>query len=232
VFAPVAALTWELEASAWPYLAGSVALEIAYLALLATAYARADLTFVYPIARGSAPVFALVVSVTLLGAALGGWQIAGVLAVAAGILLVRGVRGGGEARDLLLALAVGACVAGYTLVDHGGLEHGSPIAYFELVAVLTAIPYLSFLAARGGTAPLRRAANARTLLVGVAMFGGYALALAALERAEAAPVAALRETSVVMAAIAAVALRRERAGAARLAGAAAVVAGAAAIALG
>ena len=64
------------------------------------------------------------------------------------------------------------------------------------------------------------------------MFAAYALALAALERAEAAPVAALRETSVVMATLAAVALGRERAAARAVAGAVAVVAGAAAIALG
>ena len=65
------------------------------------------------------------------------------------------------------------------------------------------------------------------------MFVAYALTLAALERAEAAPVAALRETSVVMATLAAAALGRERAAAARrIAGAVAVVAGAAAIALG
>jgi drug/metabolite transporter (DMT)-like permease len=64
------------------------------------------------------------------------------------------------------------------------------------------------------------------------MFAAYALALAALERADAAPVAALRETSVVMAALAAIALGRERLPARRLAGAVVVVAGAAAIALG
>ena len=72
----------------------SGALEFVYFGLLATAYSRADLTFVYPVARGSAPVIVLVVSVAALGAAVSGLQAAGVLAVAAGVLLVRGLAAG------------------------------------------------------------------------------------------------------------------------------------------
>jgi drug/metabolite transporter (DMT)-like permease len=78
---------------------------------------------------------------------------------------------------------------------------------------------------------LRVAATPRAAIAGLAMFGAYALALAALETAEAAPVAALRETSVVMAAAAAVLLAREHVPPRRLAGAGAVVAGVALIAL-
>ena len=97
VFAPVAALTWDVDAAAWPYIAASAALELVYFGLLASAYQRADLSFVYPIARGAAPVMVLVVSVAVLGAALSTGEAAGVLAVAAGVLLVRGV-GAGAAR--------------------------------------------------------------------------------------------------------------------------------------
>ena len=56
LFAPVAALTWDVDASAVPWIAASALLEIAYFALLTTAYSRSDLTLVYPVARGSAPV--------------------------------------------------------------------------------------------------------------------------------------------------------------------------------
>ena len=84
LFAPLAIATWHLESAALPFLAGSIALELAYLVLLAAAYARADLTFVYPAARGSAPVVVLFVSVVFLGAAPGVVQVAGVLAVALG----------------------------------------------------------------------------------------------------------------------------------------------------
>jgi drug/metabolite transporter (DMT)-like permease len=232
LFAPAALLTWNVGGEAIPYVLGSAALELVYFGLLAAAYSRADLTFVYPIARGSAPVIVLVVSGAFLGVALGAAQVAGVLAVAAGVLLIRGVPHGGDRTTLLLALAVGACIAGYTLVDDHGLEHAAALSYFELVVVLVAVPYAAAVATRGGTGALRRAATGRALVAGAGMFGAYALTLAALELAEAAPVAALRETSVVMAALAALVLRREPEPGRRLAGAAVVFAGAAAIALG
>jgi drug/metabolite transporter (DMT)-like permease len=226
LFAPVAALTWDVEAGAVPYLAGSAALELVYFGLLATAYSRAGITFVYPVARGSAPVLVLAGS-AVLGVALTLGQVAGVLAIAAGVLLVRGV-GHGDRTALLLALGVGAAIAGYTLVDDHGLDHAGALAYFECVLVLVALPY----AAVVGAPAVRAALGWRAVATGTGMFVAYALTLAALERAEAAPVAALRETSVVMATVAAVALGRERAAARAVLGAAAVVCGAAAIALG
>jgi drug/metabolite transporter (DMT)-like permease len=232
VFAPVAALTWDVGAEAVPYVLASAVLELAYFALLAAAYARADLTFVYPVARGVAPVLVLVVSVAALGVGLGAGQVLGVLAVAAGVLLVRGVSRAEDPRALLLALGVSGCIAAYTLVDDAGLEHAAAVPYFEAVLLLSAVPYAAAVARSRGRAALRRAATARAAVAGVGMVGAYVLTLAALELAEAAPVAALRETSVVMAALAAVALGREPAPARRLAGAAVVVAGVAAIALG
>ena len=108
----------------------------------------------------------------------------------------------------MLALGVGACIAGYTLIDDRGLHHAGAMPYFECVTVLMAIPYAA--AVRTGTArAIRAAVSWRAGVMGVAMFVAYALTLGALELAEAAPVAALRETSVVMAAIAAAAMGRE-----------------------
>ena len=66
MFAVPAALTWRVEAEAWPYIAASAVLELAYFALLAAVYSRADLSFAYPIARGSAPVLVLLISVIVL----------------------------------------------------------------------------------------------------------------------------------------------------------------------
>ena len=91
--------------------------------------------------------------------------------------------------------------------------------------------YATAVAVSRGAGALRAAATPRAAVAGLAMFGAYALALAALEIAEAAPVAALRETSVVMATAAAALAARERVPPRRLAGAVAVVAGVAAIAL-
>src|SRR4051794_6833973 len=91
VFTPVAVLTWNLDSGVWPYVAASAALEIAYFALLARAYDRGDISLVYPIARGSPPVLVAVFSVALLGVALHALTVLGVLLVAGGVLLVRGV---------------------------------------------------------------------------------------------------------------------------------------------
>ncbi|HET8950278.1 MAG TPA: EamA family transporter [Solirubrobacteraceae bacterium] len=227
LFAPVAALTWDVDGAALPYVLASGTLELVYFGLLATAYSRADLTFVYPIARGSAPVIVLLVSVAVLGVAISGLQAAGVLAVAAGVLLVRGLHRGRGA-DLALAVAVGACIAAYTLVDDHGLHHAAPIGYLALVILVAAVPYAAIV----GPAAMRRAVSRRAVLAGAGMFGAYCLALGALELAEAAPVAALRETSVVMAAVGAAVWGRSRVPVARVLGACVVVAGAAAIALG
>ncbi len=68
VFAPVALVRWRLEPAALPYVAGSSALEVLYLALLATAYSVAAMGFVYPIARGSGPVLVLVAGAVVAGA--------------------------------------------------------------------------------------------------------------------------------------------------------------------
>jgi uncharacterized membrane protein len=229
-FAPLAALSWDVRAAAAPYAAASVALELAYLALLATAYQRAPLSVVYPVARGAAPVIVLGVSVLALGASLPEGAIAGVLAVGCGVLLVRGTARG--ARGTALGLAVALCIAAYTLVDNAALAHAAPVPYLEAVMAPTALLYLAGVAALRGPRALRAELRPATVLAGLGMFGAYALALAALARAAAAPVAAVRESSVVIATALAAAVLRERVGGRRWAGAALVVAGIAAIAIG
>ena len=95
-FAPVAALTWRVEWAAVPYIGASATAELAYFALLAAAYRRYDLSVVYPIARGAAPVLVLVVAVVATSAQASALEVAGVAIVAVGIMLVRGVHVGGR----------------------------------------------------------------------------------------------------------------------------------------
>jgi len=228
-FAPVAALTWDVRAGAVPYIVASSALELAYLAMLATAYQRAPLSVVYPVARGTAPVLVLAISVLVLGASLPAAAIGGVLTVGTGVVLVRGSSRG--ARGTVLGLGVAVCIAGYTLVDKAGLDHASAIAYLDLVMLPTAAIYLAVAAALRGPRALVAELRGPTVLAGLGMFGAYALALAALARAEAAPVAAVRESSVVIATALAAVVLHERVERRRWAGAVLVVAGVAAIAL-
>lgn len=229
LFAPAAALTWDVEASAVPFIAGSAALELAYFALLAAAYRRAELTLVYPVARGSAPVLVIPLAAAALGVVPSALQGGGVALVAAGIVLVRGGRARGGAAGAAFALLIGACIAGYTLLDQQGVEHASALAYLELVLVPVAIASASVVAARGGVGALRREVRLRSAATAGAMFGAYALVLLALRLAPAAPVAAVREASVLIAVALAAVVLRERVTPMRAAGAVLVVAGVAVI---
>ena len=231
LFALPAALTWRVEAGAWPYVAASAAFELGYVATLAGALRRGDLSVVYPLARGSAPVLVLLVSAGVLGAATSAWQVVGIALVAAGVLLVRGMRKPGDPTVIALALACGACIAGYTVVDAHGLDHASALPYLWVVMALTAGAYLPLIVRARGSAALRRALRPETCVAAVMFFGAYLLVLAALRLAEPGPVAAVRETSVVIAAALGALVLREPVTRARAAGALVVVAGAAVIAL-
>ncbi len=231
VFAPVAALTWHVDAAAVPYALASVALELCYFAMLAAAYQRGPLTVVYPVARGAAPVLVTAFTAVFLGVSLAVAQILGVLLVAGGIMLVRGLGSTSRRGDIALALATAAAIAAYTLVDKQALEHADPLAYLELVIAPTAAIYLAVTIRISGADRVRRAAGGAAALAGVGMFGAYALTLAALQRANAAPVAAVRETSIVIAAALAATLTHERVGPVRASGAALVCAGIALLAL-
>jgi drug/metabolite transporter (DMT)-like permease len=181
---------------------------------------------VYPLARGAAPVLVLAVSVVFLSAAFPALAALGVVAGGAGVRRVRGGSAGAGA-DAWLALAVGACIAGYTLVDNEGLRHADPLPYLWLVLVVPAVAYAASL----GRARVGEALGWRTLAAGVGMFAAYALTLAALRLAAAAPVAAVRETSIVVGVALGALVLHEPVGKARFAGASIIVLGVAAIAL-
>jgi len=231
-FAPVAAATWHLSSQALPYAAGSAVLELLYLGMLARAYQQGELTFVYPVARGSAPLLILLFSVSVLGLSIHVAAVIGVCLVAAGVLLVRG--GGARPRDMRFALAIGASIAAYTLLDKQGLKHARPLPYLVLVIGIPALVYVPLLAWRRSPAALKAELNAASLAAGLGMLGAFGLALAAIRLAPSSSLAgvqAVRESSVVIAALLARAVLAERVTGRRLAGAAAVAAGVAAIAL-
>ena len=158
-------------------------------------------------------------------------QVAGVALVATGVVVVGGAgQHGGRARRRLRP-GGRACIAAYTLVDKAGLEHARPIAYLELLLTCSVLPYLLALASLGRGRALRSELGPTSVAIGVLAFAAYALVLAALRIAPAAPVAAVRESSVVIAALLAAALLDEPVGPRRLGGAALVTIGICAIAL-
>ncbi len=229
VFLPVTVAAWHAEAGVWPWLLGSGFLEIAYFALLATAYRRAPLSVVYPVARGGAPVLVLLIGIVALGHGTSWSQAIAVLLVVLGVLSVRGVRHT-DPGAVAFGVAIASCIAGYTLVDKQGVTHAGPIPYLELSMAGPAIVYSGAVIRVKGAAAVRAAAGPATVVAGVATFVAYALVLAALQRASAASVAAVRETSVVVATALAAFVLKERVGPGRVAGAALVVAGVALLA--
>lgn len=220
LFAPVAAFTWDVERDVWPWALGSGAFELAYIALLAYAYERSEMSVVYPVARGLAPV--VVLGVTFASVTLA--EAGGVIVIAAGVLLVRGARNA-ERRGVALGVSIAACIAGYTLLDDRGIEHADPFGYLELVVGVPGLAYLAWMWRRRGGAALRAEVGAATAIAALASFGAYALVLLALRIEDAAPVAAARETSVVVAVALAAVFLRERVTRARAAGSLLVVGG-------
>jgi drug/metabolite transporter (DMT)-like permease len=230
-FAPVAALTWEWDAAVWPYIATTSALQLSYFLLLTAAYRGHEFSVVYPVARGSAPVLVLVVGVLFLGTSTSAGQTAAVGIVALGILLVRGLSQRAAPGAVLFGLAIAACIAGYTLIDKDGIRYAGPIPYNEVAMTAPTLVYAASVVARKGLAALRAELNGTSVVAGLATFGAYALVLAALERGPAAPVAAVRETSIVIATGLAALFLRERVGPMRLLGAVVVAGGVALLTL-
>jgi drug/metabolite transporter (DMT)-like permease len=209
-FAPVPA------AESWPYLAASVLVHVAYFSFVALSYRDADLSFVYPLMRGSAPALSAVVAAFLVheSPSLTGW--AGVLLVSAGILLLAGDSwrsGSLRLGPTAVALANGGVIVIYTLIDGVGVRlSGHPVSYTGWMFFLTAFPLLIASFALQG----RKAARNIRLNWGKGLVGGactlssYTLALWAMTHAPIALVAALRETSVVFGTLIAVGFLRER----------------------
>src|SRR6266567_3845084 len=135
------------------YLLVSAALEVAYMWLLSSAYMRGELSVVYPIARGSAPLLAVLIGLGILGERLSGAQLVGVGLLLAGILAVTLPQTSGKAT--LAALLTGVAIASYTAVDRVGVRLTQPWLYGWLLVVLLAggLIVARWVSARVGRAP-------------------------------------------------------------------------------
>lgn len=193
------------RAEAWPFLIASALIHIGYNSFLVLAYRVADLSHAYPLARGSAPLLATVGGVMLAGDVLAPTAFAGIVVICVGILMlslnysVRRMGWGG----LVWPLATGLMISGYTVVDGMGVRaSGAPLGYIGWLFFLDAFPLLVWALLRQRGEGLRRIAGAWRLgLMGGAMsFTAYGLVIYAMSFAAIGPVAALRETSVVIAA--------------------------------
>ena len=213
----------------------SSALETLYLWLLSTAFRRGELSAVYPIARGSAPLLSVTVGLVVLGERLAPQQLAGVGLLLAGILGVTLSQASGRAT--VPALLTGVAIASYTTVDRIGVRLMSPWIYGWLLFTLMAIelPITLWIGRRLGVyqppAPGAGPTWRQALVIGAFFLAGYVLVLVALSIAPLAIVAPVREIAVVAVAVWGVwRLGERRRSAIKLTGAAATALGVALLA--
>ena len=245
VAVPLLMLTGLPAPAAWPYMAASLAIHIGYYITLAGAYKHGDLGLTYPVMRGCAPLLVALGSMVFIGEGISAAAWAGVAVICVGVVTLglsrSALRDGDEARRrkaLGFALANAAIIALYTVIDGIGVRlSGNALAYVAGLFVFDGIPYLLLvLWRRPGQ---RRAALAymagRWPLAAIgtlASLGSYGIALWAMTRAPVAVVAALRETSVLFAALIGTLFLREAFGWQRAAGTSIIVAGVVLLRLG
>ena len=198
-----------------PYLAVSVVIHVVYFTLVALSYRVGELSFVYPLMRGSAPLASMVVAALLINEypSPGGWL--GVLLISSGVLVLAGDSlrfGTFRLRTVLFSLANAAVIVAYTLVDGQGVRFsGHPLSYTGWMFLGTGLVLLAITSAGQGQEMFKRMKKGwrRGLLGGGLSLASYSLVLWAMTQAPIALIAALRETSVVFAAIIAASVLKE-----------------------
>jgi drug/metabolite transporter (DMT)-like permease len=199
-----------------PWLGAGMVLHFGYQLVLMRAYECGDLTQVYPIARGSAPLIVAVFSVVVLGVHLATAEMLAIVIIAIGILSLAAVRrsdGQRNGRAAGLALLTGVFIASYSLVDgYGARIAGTSLGFYGWMAMGNVVLMTVYLAVRSPGTLGRIARDGRMTCVvgGAASFAAYALVTWAFTQAPIALVTALRETSVVFALLIGVFCLKER----------------------
>ncbi|MET7756973.1 DMT family transporter [Streptomyces sp. NPDC005389] len=220
-------------AEAWPYLAASALLHVGYMVLLMRSFSLGDFGQMYPIARGTAPLAVTALAAVFVDEIPDGWQLLGVAVACAGLtgLALWGIRGKGARPHwpaLLAAGATGLSIALYTVVDGVGVRaSGTPLGYIAWLMVLegTAIPAYALWTRRAALLSQLRPYAGRGLLGAVLSVAAYSLVLWAQTKAPLAPVAALRESSIIVGAAIGALFFKERFGGPRVAAAGLMAAG-------
>lgn len=231
-------------AAAWPYIGLSTLIHIGYYLALASAYRHGDLGLTYPLMRGGAPLLVALGGHLLIGESLSAAAWAGVVTVSVGVVLLGLSRSGPTGPEaqrrkaMRVALCNAAIIAAYTVVDGLGVRAaGNAGAYVAALFLFDGLPYFALVLwqRRADLAAARRYMAARwpvAALGTAASLGSYGIALWAMTRAPVAAVAAVRETSVLFAALIGTVLLREPFGWQRAIGTAVIVAGVMALRLG
>ena len=189
----------------WGWLFFGVVLHVGYQLFLVTAYRFGDLSQVYPIARGVAPLLVTLISILFLGVFLTNFQLVAIVVITIGITsvcLVRKNDGALNGSAVVLALITGSFIAGYSLVDGIGARlSGSALGFYSWLALGNAFVMIiaTCFMRPGVLRDVGRNSKAIIIFGGGASFIAYALVVWAFTQAPIALVTALRETSIVFA---------------------------------
>ena len=215
--------------ASWPFILASVVIHIGYYIALAGAYKQGDMGLTYPLMRGVAPMLVALSAVMTVGESLTPAAWAGVMGICAGVLVLGLSRHAlDNRRATLFALANAVVIAVYTVIDAlGARASGNALQYVVALFVLDGWPFAFIVLARRGRAALPYARARWPVAAGgaLASLGSYGIALWAMTRAPVATVAALRETSVLFAALLGTWLLKEQFTARRALGTCVIVAG-------
>lgn len=238
MLAPLTLLVPFPHAQVWPWLIGGSLLHLAYAVLLYWAFEHGELGEIYPISRGASPVLVTAGGAIFAGDAMSALQVAGVAAVCGGILGLR--RSGGRAlprKGLVLALLTAAATAGYTVVDGIGArlsDHrdGFIVWLFLINALFSGAFFWTFQRPANLATPPPARELIKALAIPVLSMTTFAMIIVATTLGPLGAISALRETSVVFAAILGWLFLGERFSPRRIAACVTVAAGAAMVALG
>jgi drug/metabolite transporter (DMT)-like permease len=234
-FLPLPIFFWQGLSGVWGYALASAVFQLAYYLILGYAYNRGDFSLVYPVARGSAPIFIALWSVLFLGEQVTGLGVAGLATIVAGLIVI-GVGAWQSSRDrtvqglasLVAPLAIALSISGYSVIDGAAVKQTSPLPYTVLCFWLNALLLAPVIILRYGLSPMRTVLQQnwrRISLVGILTYAAYGLVLAAYALAQVSYVGAVREVSIVFAALVGWLWLGERFGLPRTIGALVVCAG-------
>jgi drug/metabolite transporter (DMT)-like permease len=212
--------------ASWPWIAGSTVVHILYFIFIAGAYRWGELSYSYPIMRGGGPMIVAAAGIFWFNETPTAKESIAIALICAGILaFARGVH---DRRATYFAVANAFVIAAYTIIDAQGARlSGAPVSYTLWFFVANGLVVTGLaLAQHGARVPAYfRRLWLRSLLGGACALGAYAIALWAMTRAPVALVAALRETSVIFAAVIAFIIFKEKMTGQRIAATCAVLAG-------
>ena len=222
-------LRWSELLIGWPYILGTGLFHCFYFILLARCYEQGEISYVYPVARGTGVAGTALTAHVLIGENITWMGFSGICAIAGGILFL-GLKSTGSLHSRntgVLALSVGGCIVGYSLVDKLGVGTVHPVFYIFSMFFLTAFLCVPYVLHKHGWECIEaiRTSKRYIAVIGLGSMGTYLIILYTFRTGQVSYIVALREFAVVIGSVLGVVFLKEPLTWKKAAGIAAIVAG-------